>query len=330
MNNLGKLVKVDLREVWKNEAGDFTPWLANEENIKILGDAVGIELEVEAQEQDVGPFRADILCKDTAANHWVLIENQLERTDHIHLGQLMTYAAGLDAVTIIWVAEKFTEEHRAALDWLNEKTDESVNFFGLEIELWRIGDSDIAPKFNIISKPNEWSKTVRTTAAKTELSDTTRLQLEFWTQFRDFMEKNSSFVRCQKPRPQNWTNFAVGRSFFHLVAKINTRDSELGVYLCIYGSNRLAHFNLLKDNYRQKIESQIGIKLDWRELLDAKESHIETSWESDPKDKNSWSEQHEWIKSTVEIFHEVLSPIVRELDASDYQEAVDGIETEYA
>src|SRR4029079_16711090 len=116
-----------------------------EENIAELGRAIGIEeLELEAKEQNVGPFRADILCKDGMGN-WVLVENQLERTDHSHLGQLLTYAAGLKAVTIVWIAQHFTEEHRAALDWLNEITDERISFFGLEIELWRIGESPIAP-----------------------------------------------------------------------------------------------------------------------------------------------------------------------------------------
>src|SRR6516164_3926241 len=117
---LGKLERVDVRRVWANEAGGFTPWLAQDENITLLGEAIGIELDVEAQEKAVGPFRADILCKDAATDNWVLIENQLERTDHTHLGQLLTYAAGLDAVTIVWVSPNFTEEHRATLDWLNK------------------------------------------------------------------------------------------------------------------------------------------------------------------------------------------------------------------
>src|SRR5882724_4545695 len=152
--SLGRLQKIDLREAWLSEASDFTPWLAEPENLKLLGEAIGIELECEAQEKDVGPFRADILCKDTTTDSWVLIENQLERTDHCHLGQLLTYAAGLTTVTIVWLAQRFTEEHRAALDWLNERTDEKINFFGLEVELWKIGDSPIAPKFNVVCKPN--------------------------------------------------------------------------------------------------------------------------------------------------------------------------------
>src|SRR3989338_3343609 len=137
---LGKLEKVELREIWQNEGQSFTPWLAEEKNLEMLGEAIGIELELEAQEKDVGPFRADILCKNTEDDSLVLIENQIERTDHKHLGQLLTYAAGLQSVTIVWVASKFTEEHRKALDWLNEITDERFSFFGLEVELWKIGN----------------------------------------------------------------------------------------------------------------------------------------------------------------------------------------------
>ena len=179
---LGRLETVDLREIWTTESGGFTPWLAREENIALLGEAIGLELEVEGQEENVGPFRADILCKDTITDTWVLVENQLERTDHCHLGQLLTYAAGLQAVTIVWIARQFTEEHRATLDWLNEITDDRFNFFGLEIELWRIGESPVSPKFNVVSKPNDWTKTVSTAAKRIEtgeLSDTRQTQLQY-------------------------------------------------------------------------------------------------------------------------------------------------------
>ena len=128
--------------------------------LEILGKEIGIDLEVEATEKHVGPFRADILCKDTINGNWVLIENQLEPTDHKHLGQLLTYATGLKAVTIIWIAERFTEEHRATLDWLNNITDETLNFFGIEVELWKIGDSPSAPRFRMVSKPNDWTKSI--------------------------------------------------------------------------------------------------------------------------------------------------------------------------
>jgi hypothetical protein len=320
MSELGTLIRVDLREGWSNEVVGFTPWLALEENIQLLGDTIGIDLEVEAQEQHVGPFRADILCKDTANDTWVLIENQLEQTDHTHLGQIMTYAAGLEAVTVVWVAKRFTEEHRAAIDWLNELADGKASFFGLEIELWRVNDSHPAPKFNIVSKPNEWSKTVKATADGSELSDMRKLQLEYWTQFRQFMEEGQSIVHCQKASPQHWMNFAIGRSHFYLVAKMNTRDGGIGVYLNISGPDKQAHYELLQRKYKTEIESQIKLALDWRALPEAKESHIETSKDADPTDRNDWSAQHEWIKNTLETFYRVLSPIVRKLDASGYEE----------
>lgn len=186
---MSQLKRLDLREAWTTEAGDFTPWLGKEENIKQLGETIGVDLEVEEQEKAIGPFRADILCKDTAAGQWVLIENQLERTDHNHLGQLMTYAAGLDAVTIVWIAKSFTDEHRAALDWLNEKVSDEIRFFGIEIELWRIDSSPIAPRFNIVSKPNDWTKpSGKLRNRLSELTESEKLNLEYWQAFDDVME----------------------------------------------------------------------------------------------------------------------------------------------
>lgn len=126
---LGRLERHDLRAAWANEASDFTPWLARPENIALLGDALGPRLEVEAQEKAVGQFRADILCRDIDTERRVLIENQLERTNHVHLGQILTYAAGLEAFTIVWLAARFTEEHRAVLDWLNRGTHDGLHFF---------------------------------------------------------------------------------------------------------------------------------------------------------------------------------------------------------
>ena len=318
--NLGRLQVVQLSEQWPSEAQHFTPWLAKKENIALLGEALGIELEVESQEQAVGPFRADILCKDTATDTWVLIENQLQRTDHTHLGQLLTYAAGLDAVTIVWVAGQFSEQHRAALDWLNRATDEDISFFGLEIELWRIGDSPIAPKFNMVAKPNDWSKTVKTTAAGAELTDTRRLQLDYWTKFREHMEASKSPVKCQKPHAQHWATFAIGRSDFHLVARITTRTREAAAYLCINGPEKQAYFHLLKDRHQAEGEQKMGCPLDWREMPEAKESQVVVHLEADPTDRSDWARQHAWLRDVLEKFHSVFGPIVKELDASEFEE----------
>ena len=157
---LGRLSQVDVREVWPSEANSFTPWLAQEENLRLLAETINMSLILEAREKPVGMFRADIIARNVHTGHLVLIENQLERTDHGHLGQLITYAAGFKAVSIVWVSSLFTDEHRAAFDWLNEVTDAGIAFYGLEMELWQIGDSAIAPKFNLVSKPNMFSKRV--------------------------------------------------------------------------------------------------------------------------------------------------------------------------
>jgi hypothetical protein len=327
---LGRLQRVDLREVWANEATDFTPWLAREENIAILGETIRIDLEVEGQEKSVGPFKADILCLDTATNNWVLIENQLDRTDHTHLGQLLTYGAGLDAVTIVWIAQRFTEEHRAALDWLNEITDERFQFFGLEIECWKIGDSVPAPKFNIVSKPNDWTRTVSGAAARIksdDLSETQELHLRYWTAFHDYVSENSSMIRAPKPGPQHWQTFAIGRSNFRICTLTNTRDSWIGVELICDGGDAKPHFYQLRDD-RESIEREFGEPLKWRELKGRKQSRILLrNSDCDPRDESRWPEFHAWLVEKIGTFQRVFSQRVQSLDASDY-EPQDGDEGE--
>ena len=318
---MGRLEPVDLRSVWQSEPGDFTPWLARDSNIKLLGDTIGIDLEVEAQEKDVGRFQADILCKDMAAtDHWVLIENQLERTDHTHLGQLLTYAAGLDAVTIVWIAASFTDEHRAALDWLNEKISEKIQFFGIEIELWRIAESPTAPKFSIVSKPNDWTKPsggVRNRFSPSGLSDIRKMQLEYWQDFSALLKKANGRVRPRKPLPQHWQTFAIGRSNFLPYTTINDKNSRIGIHLILQGPDAKAHYSLL---HAQKgaIESEASEKLEWRMLPDNKESQINLyRHDSDPSDHDSWEEQHRWLLDKLNLFHSIFSDRIKSLVASE-------------
>lgn len=318
--NLGRLHKVELREAWFSESNDFTPWLAQEENLKLLGETIGIELELESQEKDVGPFRADILCKDTANDSWVLIENQLERTDHCHLGQLLTYAAGLNAVTIVWIAERFTEEHRAAMDWLNERTDEKINLFGLEIELWRIGDSPIAPKFNVISQPNDWSRTIQQAAAGGgEISTHKQLQLRFWTAFRNYMDEANSFVRCQKPLPQHWTNHAIGRSGVHLASVVSswnsvtdTKGAEIRVELYMDGPDAKREFAALE---RQKdgLEKGLGFPLTWHNPENKAMCRLYTRLDADFLNEQLWPQHFAWLKQRLETMHRVFAPVVKQI-----------------
>lgn len=321
MAKLGRLEKVDLRTAWCDEAADFTPWLASEENLGLLGDTIGMDLELEAQEKDVGPFRADIVCRDTATDTWVLIENQLERTDHIHLGQLLTYAAGLDAVTIVWIAARFTDEHRAAMDWLNEKTTEEVSFFGLEIELWRIGESPIAPKFNIVAKPNEWTKAGNSAkASNQDLTDAQKLQLEYWTAFREHMIEQGSRIKPQTPRPQHWMNAAIGRSRFGLGVLMNTQRNRIGVSLEMTGPDAVAHFELLSSQSAE-IEQELGHALDWDNAPDNRSRLVRFFKEGqDPADRKTWKSQHSFLLNELEAFHRVFCPKVKRLNADEWRD----------
>ncbi len=158
--NLGKLEEVqDLRSVWPNEAKDFTPWLSS--NISRLGETLGIDIDVEETESAVGDFNVDIFAVDADTGKKIIIENQLEATDHDHLGKLITYAAGKAADLVIWVVKKARDEHKAAIEWLNNHTTEDIGFILCEIKLYRIGDSAIAPSFVVIEKPNDWAKEMK-------------------------------------------------------------------------------------------------------------------------------------------------------------------------
>jgi hypothetical protein len=320
---LGQLAQVDLRKIWESESEGFTPWLAKEENLRLLGDAIDIVLELEAQEKNVGPFRADILCKDTATDNWVLIENQLEKTDHVHLGQLLTYASGLKAVTIVWIAKRFTEEHRAALDWLNEITDDRFNFFGLEVELWRIGNSEIAPKFNVVSKPNDWSKRVAAGASQiknTALTDSKILQRDFWTAFSDYVKEQDSNIKTTKPLPQHWMNIAIGRTGIKLAAIASFWDSvaesfsghELRVELVLEDSNSKKYFEQLEAE-KEEIEKTVGDQLTWHNPLEKRMCRIHIRKSTNLKDKSKWPEQHGWLLSKLELFYKVFATRVKQL-----------------
>ena len=311
---LSKITKVDLRDCWQSEAGDFTPWLVSEENIALLADALGMnELEVKGQEEHVGPFRADILCVDPGTDKYVLIENQLEKTDHNHLGQIMTYAAGLDAVTIIWIAEHFTEEHRAAIDWLNRFTDKEFNFFGVEIELIKIGDSPAAPIFNVIAKPNGWSKDVRSSQASKEgRSEGEIFKYEFWTAFVNYMGNNpSKLFRTQSASHDHWMNIAIGKGGMHIALLVNTREQKVTVQLYMWDDAEKKNFDTFY-KYKEDAEEKLG-KLAWRRLDGKKASTVDLYKKCDLSNPNAWNEIFAWYKEYTEKFITFFKPIIKKL-----------------
>jgi len=304
-----------------SEAVDFTPWLARKENLEILGETLGIDLELEAQERRVGPFRADILCKEVGTDRWVLVENQLERTDHTHLGQLLTYASGLEAVTIVWLAGYFTEEHRSTLDWLNRITDESFRFFGLEVELWRIGDSPAAPKFNIVSKPNDWSQSVAQAARaidENELTETKAMQRAYWEAFQAVLKGAGGTVSgSNRPQPQSWMAYPIGRSDFNLGAVMIRPQKQVRAELYIRGTRAKGLFKLLEQQ-RDLVERELGYSRRWEELPARQDSRVAIYLnDADPENRTDWPRQHEWLARHLNDLKRVFSNRVANLDLDD-------------
>ncbi|MCA9644245.1 MAG: DUF4268 domain-containing protein [Myxococcales bacterium] len=312
--SLGRLRRVSLRECWEREDTDFTPWLAREENIALLGETIGIELEVHQEEAAVGPFRADILCRDTVSDETVIVENQLERTDHSHLGQTLTYAAGLDAVTVVWIAARFTEEHRAALDWLNRITHEGFRFFGIEIEVWRIGDSVAAPKFNLVAQPNDWSKTVKESATRRgTLTEGQQSQVEYWTSFGAFLEAKGARFRAPKPYPSNWMSWGLGRSGLHMTAIVNAKEVQVGID--VDGRAHPTWFGQLF-NQRELLERELGFGLEGSYRPDAKWSVVRIKRPFNTRDTQTWPAAHAWMLQHMDAIDRVFRRRVPELDDS--------------
>jgi hypothetical protein len=311
--DLGKLEKVEIRTVWAREDTYFTTWLAKEENLSFLAEELNIGLELIAQEENVGPFRADLLCKDTATEKYVVIENQFGKTDHSHLGQVLTYASGLNALTIIWIAEKFVDEHRATLDWLNSVTDETVQFFGVEIELYKIGNSSPAPRFNIVSKPNNWSKTVRRTAqSAAQLTETKIIQQEYWQTMKEYVEKQKVSFKMQKALPQHWTNIAIGKTDYKICAVANTRDKWIGVQLVVSGKDALNNFLTLRQKFEENSKKELSNEIEWAEKNGGKEHHVNYFIvDNNPMNKNEWLQQHNLLCNWIEKFHTYFSDKVK-------------------
>lgn len=320
LSTLGRLERVELRDIWLSEASDFTPWLAREDNLKVLSDTLGIELECEAQERPVGPFRADILCKDIQTDRWVLIENQLERTDHRHLGQLLTYASGLEAFTIIWIAECFTEEHRSTLDWLNRITGEGIRFFGVEVELWKIGGSAAAPKFNVISKPNEWSQSiVDQVRGLDDVSEIRNLQRSYWEAFQVVLNNAAGVIRGnKKPQPQAWMSYPIGKVHFLLNAVMVRTKGQVRAELYISGKHAKSYLGLLKAQ-REEIERELECALVWEELPSRRDCRVALYLSDvDPEDKTQWARQHEWLAIRLNKMHRVFARRVADLDLDEW------------
>lgn len=256
-------------------------------------------------EKNVGPFRADILCVNKDTDDHVLIENQLDPTDHKHLGQILTYASGLDAVSIIWIARRFTEEHRSTLDWLNRITDNKFSFIGIELELIKIDNSLAAPIFNIVSKPNDWSKLIRSSKPSSvsdkEQSDTKQAQMNYWTELKEYLEKRDTSFRSQKPQYDNWTTVAMGHSAFNMHFKVNSLKKTISIWLNIKENAKENFDYLYKELYNQSLVD-IHPDVRWERMDNRKQSAVILEAEYDFMDVSTREEQFEWFYVHAECF----------------------------
>ena len=292
MAEIATLKKINLRDVWKDE-GQFSDWLA--ENLSRLGDELGMALERSEREKAVGPFSADIICADQISKFDVVIENQFTRTDHDHLGKMITYASGLQSQIIIWVAPRFRDEHRSAIDWLNDISGSETGFFGVALEVFQISDSAYAPHFDIVARPNDWQRQVKRSSSTSRgmpPNETALKLMSFWEDVRAYFEKRSDFMTEQSSVRVGNTKFDFTHYFpstvprHYLRAKFNRDITQFHVEIFLSGSRDrpeysqdwLKHLMAVKD----EIEDLAGAPLIW----DNPEQNVEMSIRYKPETAN--------------------------------------------
>ena len=268
---LGKLEEVDIRELWKHEQYDFSEWLSKEENIELLNDEIGLTLTDIQKEVFVGTYRCDLVEKDETTGIKVIIENQLEATNHDHLGKIITYASGLDANVVIWIFKEAREEHRSAIEWLNNKTTNELSFFLMEIRAYKIGDSLPAPKFVVVEKPNDFVKTVNTGIDSGELSKAQAERLIFWNRFNEVLISRNKPFNVRKATTDHWYSVALGTSEAHIEITLVNKTNSIGVEVYIKENKNL--FDKLFTE-SEEIENELGFSMEWMRLDHKKASRI--------------------------------------------------------
>lgn len=270
MAEIGRLIEVDVRELWKHEQYDFSNWLAKESNIEYLNEILGLTLIEVDKEINVGPYRCDIVATDETSGLKVIIENQLESTNHDHLGKIITYASGLDAKVIVWIVKEAKEEHRAAIEWLNNYTSSEIDFFLIEIHAYKIGDSYPAPKFEVIEKPNDFLKRSKN-KDDGELNTSQTERLIFWQQFNDRVALKGKPFNIRKPTTDHWYDIAIGTSAAKIAVDLVNKENCIILELYIHSDKDLYDSLYEKKN---EIEGETGLTFEWNRLDSKKACRI--------------------------------------------------------
>ncbi|HYJ13438.1 MAG TPA: DUF4268 domain-containing protein [Thermomicrobiales bacterium] len=309
ITTFGTLRKLDLRTLWPKEAASFTPWLRN--NLNLLGDAVGMDLEFQDQEAAVGPFSLDLLVREVGTDRVVIIENQVEKTDHDHLGKLIVYAAGFNAGVAIWIASSFREEHRQAIDWLNQRTDTDTQFFGVVVEAVQIDESRPACNFQLVAFPNDWQKS-NVASTKATLTSVQQAYLEFFQILLDRLRTNHQFTNAKKGQAQSWYSFSAGKSGFSYGFNfVGTGRHRVELYIDSGKAawNKFAFDWLLEQ--RALIESALGHPLEWERLDTKQDCRIAFYRDGAILDSDfDRTETLEWAISHLLQLKQVLGPII--------------------
>ena len=303
-----------MRDVWENEATDFTPWLAKAENLMELGEVIGIRIESPETEASVGNFRADILAKEEDTDRTIIIENQLEKTNHSHLGKILTYASWHGAKTIIWIVEYARDEHKKAIEWLNEHTDKDTFFWLVGIKLYRIGESAIAPKFEIISSSSDWQNKVKDQPLE-ELSDTKSNYLFFFEGLRDYIISKDKNIKLQTPgaKAWYWITLGMGMTGIGYSIVLNATKNSISFQLYIADNKSLHSFLMIDKGVTQKIPGQKipGLYDKETKAKTARKFRIDREV-ADIFDKTKNEENFKWILEQYQLFDKIFKPLLKE------------------
>ncbi len=293
---LGKLKEVKLREIWKHEQYDFSSWLAKEENINELGNVLGLTLTDVETEKLVGSYRCDILCKDEITGKVVLVENQLEPTNHDHLGKIITYASGLGASVIVWIVEHAREEHASAIEWLNKNMDSDISFFLMELHAYQIGNSLPAPYFKIIEQPNDFTQQMKSITKNEGMNESMSKRLEFWTLFNEVLINRGLPFNKRKPSTDHWYSLSVGSSKCNISIDLVNKNNFIRVSMWMPNSKE--QYDYFFEN-KESIEQTVGQELIWRRLDGKKASMVSINIEG--LDFNNQSNYTELMNKIIDV-----------------------------
>ena len=306
---IGKLQRVSLRDVWKHEALDFTRWL--EDNLDVLNDVLDITLSGAEREQSAGAFHVDLVAEDEVGNP-VVIENQLGKSDHDHLGKLITYLTAIEAKTAIWIVSNPRPEHVRAISWLNESS--SAAFYLLKVEAIKIGDSTPAPLLTLIVGPSEESREVGKT--KKELAERYIIRKQFWTGLLEGARAKTKLHANISPGQHNYIGTGAGKYglSYNYVIRRNDGDVELYIDRGKEGEDEnKAIFDELAES-KDAIEATCGESLDWQRLDGKRACRIKRNIAlGGYRDESKWPEIQDAMIDAMIRLEKALKPHIAEL-----------------